>query len=246
MATGADLVRASLMEIGVQDPLEATDSALQTLGLEKVNRIINDWNADHGATYVEEFASHTLTPSLNPHTIGSSGTFVVTQRPVSIEWANIVVSGIRYPVSIEDAQWYANLGDRTVETSIPTSLYYAPGWPNGSLYLYPVPDAANSLELWTRAVLASLTAAGTISLPPAYENALMLTLAESLTNPLTVPMPQALPAQAREARGRVWSNNITVPKLCTRDSGMPSSGAAGGYNWVTGTGGGRTWGGSIS
>ena len=245
MATGADLVRASLLEIGVVDPIETVTSELQTLGLEKVNRIINDWNADHGATYVEEFASHTLTPSLNPHTIGSSGTFTVSQRPVSIEFANIVVSGIRYPVSIEDAEWYANMPDRTVETSIPTNLYYAPGWPNGSLYLYPIPDAANSLELWTRAVLSALTASGTVTLPPGYENALMLTLAESLTNPLSVSVPPLLAQQAREARGRVWANNITSPRIATRDSGVPSSGAAGGFNWETGTGGGRTWGGSI-
>lgn len=247
MASGADLVRAALLEIGVVDPIETVTSELQAYGLEKVNRIINDWNAEHGATYVEEFADHTLTPNLNPHTIGSSSaTFTVTQRPVSIEWANIVISDVRYPVAIHQAEWYANLPDDTISDSIPTDLYYAPGWPNGSIYLYPVPNTARTLELWTRAVLSSLTAAGTVSLPPAYENALVLTLAESLTSPLSVPMPQALPAQAREARGRVWANNITVPRLQTRDSGMPSSGVGGGFNWRTGQGGGRTWGGRIT
>ena len=239
-------MRAALLEIGVVDPIEAVAPELQALGLDKINRIINDWNADHGATYVEEFASHTLTAGLNPHTIGSSSaTFTVTQRPVSIEWANIVISDVRYPVAIRDAQWYANLPDRTVEDSIPTDLYYATGWPNGSLYLYPVASIARSLELWTRAVLSSLTAGGTVTLPPGYENALMLTLAESLTNPLSVAVPPLLAQQAREARGRVWANNITVPRLVTRDSGMPSSGAAGGFNWRLGTGGGRTWGGRI-
>lgn len=236
-----------MLEIGVVDPLEAVTAELQALGLDKVNRIINDWNADHGATYVEEFASHTLTPSLNPHTIGtSSATFSVTQRPVSIEFANIVISGVRYPVAIHDAAWYANLPDRTVTTAIPTDLYYATGWPNGSLYLYPVPSTAYALELWTRAVLSALTAAGNVALPPGYENALVLTLAESLTSPLTVPVPPLLAQQARDARGRVWANNITVPRLHTRDSGMPSSGSGGGFNWRTGTGAGRSWGGGIS
>lgn len=244
MATGAGIARAALLEVGAIDPIDATPQELLTLALDKANRIINNWNADHGAAYVEEFAGHTLTPNLNPHTIGSSGaTFTVTQRPVSIEIANLNIGGspaTRLPITIVNEEQYAAITVRALTSTIPLYLYYAAGWPNGSIYLWPVPTAAYSLELWTRNVLSSLTAAGTVTLPPGYEDALILTVAEGLVGPLTLPMPSALPSQAAAARGRVWANNTMIPTLTTVDSGMPHGNpTSSAFNWRTGTGGGR-------
>lgn len=244
MATGADVARAILLELAVIDPLDPTPPELLAYVLDKANRVINNWNADHGAAYVEEFASYTLTPNLNPHTIGpSAATFTVTQRPVSIETAKLVISTptppARLPITPLNAEQYASITVRGVTTDIPLYLYYAAGYPNGSIYLWPIPTAAYELELWTRVVLASLAAATDVAFPPGYEDALVLSVAETLTGPLTVPMPPGLQANAAQARGRIWANNTMVPTLRTADSGMPNSGRGGGFNWLTGTGGGR-------
>lgn len=243
MPTGAEIARAALLEVAAIDPIDPTPQELLTLALDQATRTIDTWNADHGASFVELFVSYTLTPSLNPHTIGPTGTFTVTQRPVSIETANLVLStptpASRSPINIVSAAQYADISVRGVTSDIPLALYYAADWPNGSIYLWPIPTAAYALELWTRTVLAGLTAAGSVSLPPGYQEALILTVAEALCAPLGLPTPPQLPGLAGKARARVWGNNVVVPKLRTVDSGMPSSGRGGAFNYLTGTGGGR-------
>jgi hypothetical protein len=245
MATHQEVITAAFQELGLIDPIETLSAEMLSYGLQKYNRLLDSWNAMREAVYVTLFANHTLTPSLNPHTIGpSAATFNVTQRPVSVENANIVIAAVQYPVTMRDAEWYANLGIRTVE-AIPTDLYYATGWPNGSLYLYPIPDQAYTLELWTRVLLTQVVAAdvtNTFTLPPGYWDAIVRTLAEDIAPAYNVAVPTLLSQKAAEARETVFANNRVVPRVMSWDAGMPSAGGrsySNGYNWLTGQGGGR-------
>ena len=227
MPTGAQIARAALLEVAAIDPIDPVPADLQAFAIEKANRVINNWNADHGAAYVESFAEYTLTPNLNPHTLGPSGaTFTVTQRPVSVETARLNIGGSpneRLPITLLNQEEYAAIVVRGVTSDIPLYLYYAAGWPNGSLYLWPVPSAAYALELWTRVVLASLTAAGSVSLPPGYEDALILTTAEALVRPLSVPMPDGL---TQAAALDLAPYKVTVNCVCPGPTDTPSSRAA--------------------
>jgi len=201
------------------ETLEPSDEAF---GILKLTRLLDNWNAERAGVYANRLTTYTLTASLNPHTIGPTGTFVVTQRPVSVDWANLVISDVRYPMRIKDAQWWAALTLPLLSTNIPGYLHYEPEWPNGKLYLYPVPAAAYGLELMTRIVLADLALDDTLTMPPGYRDAIILTLGEMIasTYPPAVPNPDA----AAKARARIFANNDELPSLCTADSGIPSQG----------------------
>lgn len=249
--TWADLVRDALLETGVQDPIEPVDPNFQSLALLRLNAILDQLNSDRQATYNVVFPTFTLTPNLSPHTIGpSAATFTVSQRPVEILGANLLLSPgttseVRIPIDVVDDAWWLSQPVPNIKASIPTAVYYSPDMPNGSLYFWPVPNTAYGLELEVRFVLAAIAQSDlgtTITvLPPGYQRALTLTLAEDLVTPFTVPMPQDLPGKAAKARAIIFQTNNQPVRIATRDAGMPGGRGVtrGGFNWMTGTGGGR-------
>ncbi len=225
--TTRDLLTESYRDIQVLAVGETLDAAQAADGLLKLVRLFDNWNAERAGVYANRKVTYTLTASLNPHTIGpSAATFTVTQRPVSIEWANIVIDGVRYGLNLQGSLEWAALTLPTLTSSIPTDLHYNPTWPNGELYLYPIPVAAYGLELMTRIVLADLDLDDEVSFPPGYRDAIILTHGEmiALTYPPAVPSPQA----AADARARIFANNDEIPALITRDSGVPLPSGYGG------------------
>lgn len=229
--TGRDLVTDALLEINVYDALDEPSPQDAAFVLRKLNRILDNWNAERPGVYAEQFQSYTLTPALSPHTIGPSGTFVVTQRPVTVEGATLVLNTANSPqvgIRLRDRGWYQSLSIPSLSTQMPTDLYYEPAWPNGNLYFYPVPSAAYHVILWTRIVLASLGLNDAFTLPPGYQDAITLTLAEDIAPTFEKPVAPSLARKAMEARARIFSNNIEIPLLSTQDSGMPTSGGGGG------------------
>lgn len=246
--TVEDLLLDALVEIGVQDPIDPVNSDYQTLALRRVNAILDLWNAQQEATYNVTFPTFTLTPLLSPHTIGPSGaTFTVTgNRPMAIIGANLQIGNgtslVNIPINIRDDAWWLAQPVPNIQSGIPTDLYYSADWPNGSLYFWPVPNTAYGVQLEVRQVLAALALGTTFTMPPGYQRALTLTLAEDLATPFSVPMPPALPLKARMARAAVFGSNTnnTPVRIQTLQAGMPGSGTLGsGFNWLSGRGGGR-------
>jgi hypothetical protein len=243
MATINDLLTEALQEIGAIDPSEAPSASDTALALSKFNQILDRWNAERQAVYADVFSTFTITPSLSPHTIGPTGTWVVTQRPVSIEGASIiqnVTSPYPYvPMTKRDAQWWQAQTVPTLTTSWPTDFYYDPTWGsagNGSFYMWPVPTTAYQVQLHIRLLLAQVAASDTFTMPPAYKSALILTLAEDLTGPFRSTWTQAQSYRARQARAKAFANNVDTPILVTADSGMPAAGAGRpNFNWLSGT-----------
>lgn len=232
--TGRDLVTDALREIGVLNAVDPADGADADYALRKLNRLLDGWNADALAVYADAISTFTLTPSLQPHTIGpDSATWTVDQRPNALSAANLVVSGIRTPLRLRDQAWWMSLATPTDTSATPTDLYYEPAWPNGNVRLYPVPTAASDVELLTRVVLGLLTLNDSFTLPPGYQDAIVLTLAEALVTPFTVPMPATLERDARRARGKVFGTHDIVPKIQTRQAGVPGGGG-GTWDYRTG------------
>lgn len=231
--TVKDLIKLAFMEIGVLSAVDDLDPEDLELGRLKFNLLLDAWTADESASYAGVRLPFTLTPNLSPHTIGPSGTWVVASRPVSLDFVSLNLgSGVWMDVLVRSKAWYDALAVPDLTSTIPTDVYYNPGWPNGSLYFWPVPTVAYPILITTRTVFPAVQSTDTFSSPPGYQNAAMLTLAESLVNPSQVPMPPNLERSARMARARIFSNNVDVPKLATRNSGIP--GGRSSFNYRTG------------
>lgn len=223
-----DLITNALIEIGVYSMGEKIDAAEAQFCLSKFNRMLDSWNTQKLYAYNRMFASIPLQPNHQPHTIGPGADFNAPQRPVTIENANIVLNTVnppvRSPLNLRDDDWWASQRVQGVATTLPTDLYYSPDFPIGQLYLWPVPTKNYLLELWSRVVLSTVANLNIIlSLPPGYEDALTLTLAEILVSPFQAQPSPILIANALHARGAIQRTNSKAPFISTADSGMPSN-----------------------
>lgn len=219
--------------VGASDAPEAEDADLALFWL---NVILDTWNADRRAVYTETFDDFVFTPNLSPHTIGPVGATFTAPRPLSVEGCSVGFNNtnpeVFTPISVRDYNWYKRQSVPGLTTTFPTDVYYQANYPNGKLYFYGIPTIAYGCRLWYRIVLSQVTLATTFSLPPGYQNALLRTLEEALQIPFKQPPRQDVHAMAIAARSVIFDNNTIVPRVASRDSGMPDgSGSRGGGNF---------------
>jgi hypothetical protein len=165
-------------------------------------------------------------------------TFAVpVNRPVCIEAAAIIINTsptpVTFPMNIRDDDWWAAQQVKGLISNLPTDLYYSPDWPNGSLFLWPIPSIAYGLELETQVLIANLSLDSTFSLPEGYEEALTLTVAEGMCGPFGLVIPANLPSRAMRARAAIQANNNLAGPLGTMAAGMPG-GRGMSPNWLAG------------
>jgi hypothetical protein len=233
--TVLDLITDAMQEINVVAAGETLAAEDATLGLRKLNGILDEWSARRIYVPNVNFSLYTLTANLQPHTIGPTGTFVVSSRPVRIENAALVLSpsgnSVDIPLRIRDDNWWANQRVKTITTSTPTDLYYSPDMPNGSLYLWPIPNAANGLRLETWSIVDKFADTSTaLNLPPGYQRALTLTLAESLAEIYGKTAGAMLTTSAVRARKTIASNNNESPRISLTPFGKGKRG----FNYFSG------------
>jgi hypothetical protein len=243
VANSVILTRA-LVELNAAQAGDVVQPDLLQLALDTENQILDEWNSEREKVYADSFLPFTLTPNLNPHTIGpvapAGATWTTTQAPIKINGIKVAVSTTS-PVSYRfctprDAAWFQALVTPGLTADVPTDFFFDPTWtttaPFGSVYFYPVPTVAHAVQLWCRIVLGQLTMNQTISLPPGYNRALMLSTAKALSAPLRKQWSTLQEQQLIKALRQIASNNTVVPRIRTLDSGMPRGNGSGLPNFM--------------
>ena len=234
----------ALYEINVVAPGENPDALELAFVLDKFNQLVDSWNTQQVYIYASDLlsarpdtgAAYLLTPGLSPHTIGPTPvgntpapSFLVgAERPVRLVSANILLSNVnpivRFPLEIRDKDWWAKQRVQTIQTSLPTDLYYRPDWPLGSLFFWPVPNFAYKVEFEVETIIAGGATLDTVfAAPPGYELAITLTLAELLCPSFEKPPNQILLQAASKARMNVQGLNALAPRINLDDFGQPST-----------------------
>jgi hypothetical protein len=242
MPTTRQVLTDALVELGVYSVAETPSAADISIVLSVLNRLLDNWNAERAAVYVETFASFTLVPSLQVHTIGPAAetpTWEVTQRPVSIDGADVAINNVSptiyTPITVHtDPNWWQSLAVPGITSEYPTDLYYEPAWPLGRVYLWPVPTSAFDVRLQLRVVLGSLGLADEFSLPPGYRDAITLTVAERAARAFGKALDPSLRLDASKARAVIFRNNDLPVPIQTADSGMPRGGRGPYFNYRNG------------
>ena len=229
MPTFLNLLRTAMRQTGAIESGETPTADEQTDGLTAANRMLDAWNAERLICYSIQRTTHTLIASTNPHTIGSAGN-INTDRPVAIENAGLIVAGETLEHEIEvlhSMEQYASITDKTQASSIPNVLFYDPAFALGRIYLYPVPNAANTLVLYRWTPLTSIAAVGTnITYPPGYEEAFVSNLAIRLAAEGLGAARQEIIMLARESLARIKTRNVRMPIMKSNYTG----GNRGNYN----------------
>lgn len=244
-ASALDLITSALKETSSLAAEETPSAADSAWGLEKLQRLIDRFNAREALIHNVNFATYTLQANHSPHTIGPSGDFNVALRPVRLANANLVLTSsspsIDLPLAVRDDDWWAANQIKGLTSTLPTDVYYSPGSPLGSLYFWPVPSAVNDVRLETWVNLTQAVDLSTmLALPAAYWDLLVLTLGRDLAPSLgptavSVVGSGLYQAMLREAMKVVEGNNSQSPRIATRQAGMPGGNSRRpGFNFLTG------------
>lgn len=237
-----DIVNAAAFEIGALAGGEQLSGDDQAWVLQKLQRLIDRYNAREAMVYNVNFSLFTLNPPTNPldpTTIGPGGDFDVNQRPVSIESIGLILDGgtpgVELPLNMRDQDWWANNRIKGLTSTLPTDAYYSPDWPLGSIYFWPVPTASHQVRLQSRLVLGEYTGIDdNFTLPPGYWDLLVYELAISIAPGFKADVSAYTVAGFKAAQKAVQVNNISSPRLA---SDSPSQGKAGGrpdFNFLDG------------
>lgn len=246
--TIGDLITGALSKVRAARAGDLIAPEDMQLGLDVLNELLDFWNADDRAAYSVNPFDFTLTPNHSPHTIGVAASaagntnpdFVVTgTRPAELKFAALNLGGnpAAYTrIHVRDDAWYQRQPIPALTNTLPTDVFYSPDWsdPNatglayGSVYFWGIPSIAYGVRLWLKVLLAQVVQGDTFSLPPAYYHALKLTLAEWIAEDFGQPISPNLERQAREARDVVFGANVSVPRVHSRDAGMPRGARGGG------------------
>lgn len=244
----SDVIIAAFTELGVKPPDQDLDAADADWGFKKLNRIIDRWNIRRLFVYVINQYTNVLNPSSidasgNPYfSVGPVGANFTFPRPVRIESAQIVQTSVtpnvNIPLEVINTDDYSALRVPALTATYPTKLYYSPMFPLGRFYPWPFPTiTSNELSWWSwNAMPAYSDLTDTFAVPPGYEDALTYTLAEEMLPTYPNKAAAAYIIQfAKQARAAVQSLNSQLPKLRTRDFGIPNGGRARpDFNFLTG------------
>jgi hypothetical protein len=227
------LLEGALTEIRVArggDVLRPEDQRLVLLFLNEVLERLQGTGL-----YQRTILTGTLTPGLQPHTIGPTGTFVVPRRPVAISQMNLLypsgmVSTTVYPRS---KTWWMNQSLRTIQSAIPKDFWYNPVWPNGEIEYWPIPIMPYAVEIAVETEIAPVVATDTIDLPQGYSELLRLWTAKKAAPSFAREWSPLSEQALQQAMSDVFGRNISVNDISTLDGGVPG-GEGGVYDYRTG------------
>ncbi len=237
-----DIITASMQEIGALAPGEFPSNEDSAWGLQKLQRLVDQYNARRPLIYNVTFTLFTLNPPsnpLNPTTIGPAGNFDVNQRPVAIESIGLILDGgtpgVELPLNPRDDTWWANNRIKGLTSTLPTDYYYSPDWPLGNIYFWPVPTVAHQVNVQLRGILGEFTTySAAFTLPPAYWNLIVYELAISMAPSFEREPSATLIGLFKAAQKAVEVNNISSTRLA---SDSPSQSPATGrpdFNFLDG------------
>lgn len=241
VVTGQDLVTSALLELGVTAAGEAPAPDDTSWGLEKLQRLIDQWNARKELIFSTNFLQFTLTPNHDPHTIGPNGDFNLPYRPVEIVTANYILNAgsnpVDVPINLRDDAWWADNPLKSLVSTIPTNLYYDAASPLGNAHFWPIVSAAIPVRLQVWSTLTQAVDLQTkLGFVQGYWDAIVSDLAVRLAPSFERSVSPELREQWSRGMRIIEQNNGGLPPRIDTSGGLPNSGRGGrpDFNFLTG------------
>ena len=200
--------------VHILDAEEEPTAAEAQDGLSAMNDLLDSWSIDNAYLYAIRTDTLTWTASNESQTIGASGDFTAT-RPIEIHPSTFYTdaNGNDYQfIQVATRSGYMAIVDKGTTSTSPQYMYYEPTFPNGTIYMWPVPDASITVQLSSREQLTSFSLlTTTVSFPPGYKQAFTTSLAEEIAAEFGVAVPPEVSKSAFKARAKVRRINRRTP-----------------------------------
>jgi hypothetical protein len=225
MATGISMITRAMRLCGALGEGEIpTDQEAQDC-LSAMNTMLDSWSIERMFVYYIVSEQLTMVPSQATYTMGSGGDLDTT-RPTRIDDSCFIrYAGIDTPLQLLDADGYAAIICKTIESNIPWYLFPDYQYPLVRLSFYTVPSSASAvahIKSWKQLQqFTSLTDA--LALPPGYQRAIEYSLSEEVAPEFGQPVPPKVEKTAMRARANVKRINAPAPIMRSEAGAMSAA-----------------------
>lgn len=217
MTTARDLIILALKQTGVLGVGQAPSAEDINDCFAILNMMLKAWAVSRYAVYhlvdIEIPGDGTAS-----RTIGPTGQ-IVTGRPYRIESAYVRLNPtlpqpVDIPVGILQAKEDYNRISVKKIVSFPSAVFLDTGYPNATLYMWPVPTSQYTVFLSVLAELQTFTnLSDTINLPGVYEMALLYNLCMRIAPMFGITTPEDVKALAKSSMDTLKVSATQVPRL---------------------------------
>jgi hypothetical protein len=254
MPNAGDIITNALIEIGEYSPGEPLSPDDTNFNFYKLNRIVEQWSTRSLFTFKTGPLRFPLVANQRIYTMGrAAGADWDADRPLGarrpgngVKMANIILTGnspeVRVPLRILDVDEYASITVQSVPTTLPVALFNDNSIPNTNIILWGTPTYSNDIELYCAEHLTKFPEFGpgapdlatNVYMAPGYEEALILTLGESVAFSYGAKPTPEWKEQARKARSAVMGLNSSSPKVVTDVPGRTETSRITTFNYRSG------------
>jgi hypothetical protein len=232
MPTPREIIQDALTEINVLADGETMDASMAQLGLLRLQKLIEAWQADRLSIAVSPRVAFTLPSGTSTMTIGSGGD-IDAARPDSIDRLNYIVPAstpsVEVPLGKMTDQAYQGLSIKSLTSSLPTLYYFTRTVPLSTLFFWPTVTQDVSMALYyPTGVQVPTTLDSTLVGPTGFREAILYALAKRLCRPFAKQITQDLLDDARESFAVMARPNNNPGVLSVDQALMPYGGP--GYN----------------
>jgi len=204
------IINSAMKKMGILARSESPNADESTDAMQSLNWMLDSWSIRGIVARARLNATYTLTGGTRSYQIGPTATNFVQIRPIQIATASVIYPGgsqLEIPLDVETSlEQYQAFGDRLYLQGLPSHLFYDPQFPNGLMYIYPIPDQAYSIEIDSYVALQEVTTLSSVfNLEPAYFEAIVYNLAARMAPdygivlpPIHTPRDQCISCQADE------------------------------------------------
>jgi len=229
VTTPLDLINLALLDAGVIGVGQTANAEDTNNAYTRLQFLIKQWDRKRYLVFQMQETGLTSTGAQS-YSIGPGGQFNLPVRPDRLDngcyFRQLVQSSpnqVDYPLElIESWEDYSRICLKKLST-FPAYVFYDPGFPLGTVYFWPVPQAGiYEMFLLSKISLSNLITSQTLVLdsilPNEYFQALYLTLAEILRTAYRLPVDPILSQRAKEAREVLRGANTALARLRMPDS----------------------------
>lgn len=238
MVSPLDVIGDAFRQAGILGRGQALNPEQTGQAFRLLNSMLGSWSKKRWLVYHLLDVACTSTGRAS-YAVGPGGEFNCP-RPDQIDSAfarqlyGAGTSPVDWPLDVlSSREDYARIGLKGLAT-FPSAVYYDAGYPFGTFYVWPVPQAgAWQIHIAVKAALPTFaTLEDDLDLPPEYYEALLYNLAVRLRSAFQLPPDAIVIGLAKSALDTIRSANTQVAELQMPNSLLPWWGSAsGGMAW---------------
>lgn len=183
--TPSDIITRALRRITVLGEGEVASAAQLSDGFDNLNDLLNQWSAESLMVPQIDRTTWTIVSGTQTYLVGT-GQAVNIARPVFIDHVNYQLTTSTPSLEIQlnpltDDAW-SKIPQHDLTSPYPTTWYYNPTVPYGTMKLWPVPTSG-TIEgvIYSGTALTEFTSlTQTVTVPPAYRRMMVTNLAVDL------------------------------------------------------------------